>query len=597
MNFFKTLIASILGVFLALGLILIILVITISSSTQEPEPYIRDNTVLKIEMRGSLPAQTDSNPLDQIFDQDSNEKVSLETLKENLTKARHHDNIKGVWLRIDHMSSSWAHLEEARRLIRTFRDSSDKFIYASTNDLGLNEKGYFLATAADSVFSPPETFFEFDGFYTQVTFYDGLFEKLGIKTEITRHGKYKGAVEPYYRKEMSEENEYQLTQLLNQVNETFVTAVSEKTGRSIRELNALMNDQPQMTSQFAYDEQLVDSLLYPGQVEDYIRQRIGLKEDDSFKTVSNARYAKVSASSAGLENGSAEDKIVVIYANGPIMPDINSDSPFGNQQVITSTFFEKQLEEVREDEDVKALVIRVNSPGGAGSTSDLIWKQINGIKSNMPVIVSMGGVAASGGYYISMAADSIVAEPTTITGSIGVFSTKFNTKQFFNDKLGLTFDGVKTHKHADWLVQNRGMSPTEEKAFQQFVDNFYQAFIQKVAQSRNMDVTLVDSLAQGRVWTGADAQENGLVDVLGGMDKALTIAADEAGITDYKLEKYPKSKSFYELVMSSTATKAKAWLNNGWLSSMIGVEEIPQQLMLLKQRFPLALSPFKITVE
>src|SRR5699024_5594135 len=393
------------------------------------------------------------------------------------------------------MSSSWAHLEEARRLIRTFRDSSDKFIYASTNDLGLNEKGYFLATATDSVFSPPETFFEFDGFYTQVMFYEGLFEKLGIETEITRHGKYKGAVEPYYREEMSEENEYQMTQLLNQVSKTFVSAVSEKTGRTVEDLNALMNGQPQMTSQFAYDEQLVDSLLYPTQVEEHIKGRMKLEEDESFKTVSNARYAKVSASSADVESSSTDDKIAVIYAGGPIMPDLNSDSPFGNQELITNNFFEEQLEQVSEDEDVKAMVIRVNSPGGAGSTSDLIWKQINGIKSNMPVIVSMGGVAASGGYYISMAADSIVAEPTTITGSIGVFSTKFNTKQFFNDKLGLTFDGVKTHKHADWLAQNRGMSPTEEKAFQQFVDNFYQAFIQKVAQSRNMDVTLVDSLA------------------------------------------------------------------------------------------------------
>src|SRR5699024_9101620 len=205
--------------------------------------------------------------------------------------------------------------------------------------------------------------------------------------------------------------------------------------------------------------------------------------------------------------------------------------------------------------------------------------------------------AASGGYYISMAADSIVAEPTTITGSIGVFSTKFNTKQFFNDKLGLTFDGVKTHKHADWLAQNRGLSPTEEKAFQQFVDNFYQAFIQKVAQSRNMDVTLVDSLAQGRVWTGADAQENGLVDVLGGLDQALGIAADKAELTDYRLTKYPTAKSFYELLMSSTAAKAKAWLNASWLHSMTGIEEMPQQLTLLKQRFPLALFPLEITVE
>ena len=597
MNFFKTLIATILGIFLSLGLILVILLVTVSSSSQEPEPYVRDNTVLKIGLRGALPAQSSTNPLDEVLNQSSNNKVSLETLKENLNKARHHENIKGVWLEVDYMGGSWANLQEAHRLISTFRDSSDKFIYASTNDLGFNEKGYYLATAADSVFSPPETFFEFDGFYSQVTFYDGLFEKLGVETEITRHGKYKGAVEPYYRKEMSDENEYQMTQLLDQVSQTFVKAVSQKSGRSVSELNALMNGQPHMTSQFAYDEQLIDSLIYEDQLEKQIKKRIGLEEDASFKTISNKRYAKVSSSSAGIESSSTDHKIAVIYANGPIMPDMNNGSPFNDRELITDQFFEDQLKEVRDDDNVKALVVRVNSPGGAGSTSDLIWRKIQKVKEKMPVIVSMGGVAASGGYYISMAADSIVAEPTTITGSIGVFATKFNTKQFFNDKIGLTFDGVKTHEHADWLAQNRGLSETEKKAFQQFVDTFYKSFIGKVADSRGMDVARVDSLAQGRVWTGADAQENGLVDILGGMDKALSVAAQKAELKDYTLEKYPKEKSLYELVMGSAATQAKALLGNSWLSSITGIKDIEKELSLLKQRSALTLFPFDINIQ
>src|SRR5699024_8616444 len=560
MNFFKTLIASILGVFLALGLMVLISVIVISSSTKEPEPYIRDNSVLKIELQGSLPAKKSTNPLDEIFRKDNKGHVSLESLKNNLIKARHHDKIKGIWLQIDHMTGSWANLEEARRLINTFRDSSDKFIYASTNDLGYNEKGYFLATAADSVFSPPETFFEFDGFFMQVAFYKGLFEKLDIQTEIIRHGKYKSAVEPFFRKDMSEESKYQMNEMLDQISSTFVDAVSQKTGHSVDELNGLMNDQPHMTSQFAYDAHLVDSLIYPNQLSDLIEKRIGLEEDESFKTVSNARYADVSPSSAGMEDKSADDKIGVIYASGPIMPAVSSDLPFGGQEVITNDFFKKQLEDIRDDDDIKALVIRVNSPGGAGSTSDLIWNQLRELQKEMPVIVSMGGVAASGGYYISVAADTIVAESTTITGSIGVFSTKFNTKGFFNNKLGRNFDDVKRHKHADWMVQNEGLTSSEEKAFQQFTDNFYQSFVQKVANSRNMDVTLVDSLGQGRVWIGADAKKQGLVDIIGGMERALKIAAEKAELSNYQIAKFPKSKSFFEYFMNSTTAKAKIWL-------------------------------------
>lgn len=597
MNFFKTLIATILGIFLALGLILVILLIGVTSSSQEPEPYVQDNTILKIGLHGNLPARTSVSPLDEILNQTPNDKVSLETLKENLKKAQAQDNIKGVWLEIDYLTEGWANLQEAHRLISTFRDSSDKFVYASTNDLGYNEKGYFLATAADSVFSPPETFFEFDGFYSQVMFYDGLFEKLGIKTEITRHGKYKGAVEPFYRKELSEPNEYQITQLLEQVHHTYISAVSQKTGRSVSQLDSLMNRKPHLTAQFAYEEQLVDSLLYSDQLKELIKQRIGLKADASVNTITNDRYARVSPSSAGLETASASDEIAVIYASGPIMPGVESNTPFNDRQVITSQFFEKQLEKVREDDNVKALVIRVDSPGGAGSTSDLIWRQIQTIKEKMPVIVSMGGVAASGGYYISMAADSIVAEPTTITGSIGVFATKFNAKQLFNDKLGITFDGVKTNQHADWLSQTKSFSPDEAQAFQQFVDQFYQAFISKVAKARNMSVARVDSLAQGRVWTGADAKAHGLVDLLGGLDKAIEVAAESAKLEQFDLETYPKPQSFYELLMGSASAQAKAIFGESWWSKNTPLDEIQRDLSLLRQRHALTLFPFDIKIQ
>lgn len=596
MKFLKTLIAATLGTFLALTIIFFLVMITVSSSAEEAEPYIRSNSVLKISLSGSLPSQTSTNPLDELFKQKSNNKASLQTLKENLAKAKVHDNIKGVWLEIDFMAESWANLEEAHRMISTFRDSTDKFVYASTNDIGFNEKGYFLATAADSIFAPPETFFEFDGFYSQVTFFDGTFEKLGIKPEIIRHGKYKGAVEPFYRKELSKENEFQLTQLLNQASETFLEAVSSKTGRSVNDLNKLLNSKPHLTAQFGFQEQLIDSLMYPDQVAGHIKKRIGVEESTTLQTVSNERYAKVSASTAGVSTVSTSNKIAVIYANGPIIPDMDSNSPFDNKKYITTSFFEDQLKKIREDDNIKALVVRINSPGGSGSTSDLIWRKLQELKKEMPVIVSMGGVAASGGYYIAMAGDTIIAEPNTITGSIGVFATKFNAKQLFNEKLGLTFDEVKTHEHADWLLPTKDLSSSEHKAFQQYIDEFYQTFISKVAEARDISVDRADELAQGRIWTGADAKDNGLVDQLGGMGKAFEIAAQQSELENYRIERFPKPKSFYEVLMGSAGAQAKALLGGPLFGNPMA-DKIQKQISTLKRRDALLLFPYDINIQ
>lgn len=596
MKFFQTLIAATLGTLVALFIVFIVLFITIASSSGEPEPYIRDNTVLKMKLSGSLPAQTSTNPFDELFNQGSNDKVSLETLKENLAKAKVHDKIKGVWLEIDFVTEGWANLEEAHQVISAFRDSSEKFIYASTNDIGYNEQGYYLATATDSVFSPPESFFEFDGFYSQVMFLTGLFEKIGIETNIARSGKYKSAVEPYFRKDLSEESKYQLQQLLDKISGTFVNAVSQKTGKSVEEINALLNSQPNLVSEFGYSNGLIDSLIYADELERHIKKRMGLKEDASLKTVSNGRYAKVTGRTAGLTKNSTDDRIAVIYASGPILPDINSNSPFDNEQYITTGFFEKQLEEVREDDKVKALVVRINSPGGSGSTSDVIWRMLQETKKEIPVIVSMGPVAASGGYYIAMAADSIVAEPTTITGSIGVFATKLNTKQLFNEELGITFDEVKSHEYADWLLPTNEFSISEEKAFNQYVDNFYDTFITKVAEARGMTSQQVDNIAQGRVWTGEAAKQENLIDVLGGLNTAMQVAAEKAGMDEYDIITYPKPKDLYQLLMGSAEAKAKAWMGESWFVNPY-TKDVANKLSILKQQRALALFPYEITIQ
>ncbi|MGD8426903.1 MAG: signal peptide peptidase SppA [Balneolaceae bacterium] len=596
MKFFKTLIAATLGTILAFLIIFFLAIITISSSSKEPEPYVQSNSVLKISLSGSLPSRPPSNPLDELFNRKQNDKASLQTLKENLSKAKTDTKISGIWLQIDVMTAGWANLEEAHQLISAFRDSSDKFVYASTNDIGFNEKGYYLATAADSIFSPPEAFFEFDGFYSQVMFLEGMFDKLGINAEVTRHGKYKGAVEPFYRKDLSEENAYQLNQILEGVTNTFLTAVNKKTGLSIEKLNGLLNDKPHLTAEFAYRQHLIDSLMYDDQVENYIKTHIGISDSGTLTTVSNGRYAKVSASTAGLSQPSVTDKIAVIYANGPIAPDMDSNSPFDRDNYISASFIENQLKQIRGDNNVKALVLRVKSPGGSGSTSDTIWRMLQETKKTIPVIVSMGHVAASGGYYISMAADSIVAEPTTITGSIGVFATKFNAKQLFNDKLGITFDEVKSHEHADWLTSTRQLSPSEQKALQQYIDAFYHTFITKAAKDRGMTADQIDNIAQGRVWTGAAAQKQGLVDELGGLDRALDIAAEKAGLKAYKVARYPKPKSFYEMLMGSASVEAQTLFPNSWFSNPIA-EKVKTQLSLLKHHDALTLFPYEIKIE
>lgn len=596
MKFFQTLIAATLGTLIALFLIFIVLFVTLASTSGDPEPYIRDNTVLKLQLSGTLPAQTSSNPFDELFNQASNNKVSLETLKENLAKARVHDNVKGIWLEIDFVTEGWANLEEAHRMISTFRDSSDKFIYASTNDIGYNEQGYYLATATDSIFSPPESFFEFDGFYNQVTFLTGLFEKIGIEAQIARSGKYKSAVEPYFRKDLSEESEFQLREILNTTNNTFVNAVGAKTGKSAEEINSLLNSQPSLISGFGYQNGLIDSLMYADQVEAHIKNRLGLEETTTLQTVSNQRYAKVSGQSAGLESNETDDKIAVIYASGPILPEISSNTPFDDQQYITPGFFKEQLEEIREDDNVKALVVRINSPGGSGSSSDAIWRMLQETKKDIPVIVSMGPVAASGGYYIAMAADSIVADPTTITGSIGVFATKLNTKQLFNEELGITFDEVKTHDYADWLLPTNEFTDTEEKAFNQYVNQFYDTFITKVAESRGMTKEQVDSIAQGRVWTGEAAKQENLVDVLGGLDTAMGIAAEKAEIEAYDVVTYPKPKDLYQLLMGSAATQAKAIMGDTWFGNQ-HAQDVAKKLSILKQQRALALFPYEITIQ
>jgi protease-4 len=598
MNFLKTLLATTLGFFVAAFIIVVlffIFVIAANHFTQPSEPKLENNSVLVMDIQGSLPTRLPNNPLRDFF-HPSPRTVSLVNLENNLKKAAADNHIKGVVLKISQLHESWANLQEAYQAISQFRKSSSKFIYSTTTDLGFNEKGYYLAAAGDSVFSPPQSFFEFDGFYMQTTYLKGLLDTLGIKTYIARHGKFKSAVEQFSRKSMSQPDKKQLGLLLDETSNAFLQAVSRKTGDSISVLNTMLNKEPHLSAQFGYHKKLIDSLLYANQLDSLLKKRMELKEDENFHTVYGSRYALVSPEEAGLHQPEPDGTIAVLYANGMILNGGGHTNRFGQQHIITAPWFKSQLKHIQDNHHIKALVIRINSPGGSGSASDEIWHMIRQTTKKMPVVVSMGAVDASGGYYISSAADAIVANPTTITGSIGVFSIHFNARQFFNNKLGITFDDIKSNKHADWLSPVHKFTPSEKKAFKTNITAFYHNFLEKVAKGRGMSVEQVDEIARGRVWSGKDARKHHLVDTLGGLQKALNIAAGKANLEHYKTESFPKERGFIQQFFNSLQYRTQFTL-----AKILGrdnqLKDKNKRLLLLKQRGALLLFPYRLEIQ
>ncbi|MEX0681471.1 MAG: signal peptide peptidase SppA [Balneolales bacterium] len=564
MSFFKTFFASLLAIFVSVFFLFLLGVILFVSSQKETEPYIGDGSVLEINMGSTLIERPSPDPLSMLMQDPDRVPITLRELESNLEKAAADQRIEGVWIKVNNLAAPWAHLAAMRNEMLKFRETSGKFIYVSTEDIGFNEQSFFIATAADSVFSPPETFFEFDGFFIQAVFFKEFLDKIGVEAEIFRAGDYKSAVEPFYRSSFSEENELQLQAIIDNVADIFLDAVGRRTGKSRAELDALMNEEPVLTSRGAFEAGLIDKLLYPSEVKKQIETRIKEQGHRELRTVSYNRYNRVSRSAAGIPKAAGNDKIALIYASGNIMPDPGAPSVFpDSREMITARGMADHLKAAREDDQVKAIVLRINSPGGAGSTSDLIWHEIRQTAMEKPVIASMGSVAASGGYYIGMAADTIVASGQSITGSIGVFGVAMNMQELFNEKLGLYFDEVTTHEQSLWLTPDKPMTEVARTTFQSYVDEFYNVFLQRVSESRNMTIEEVHEVAGGRVWAGTDAYEAGLVDVLGELNEALAIAAEAAGIEAYTVESYPKPKSLLELLSGSAQKQVKILLNPG----------------------------------
>lgn len=558
MGFFRTFLASLLAIFVSFLILFFFFIAMIaglaSQGASEAPPYVRDNTVLVIPLSGSLPEIAVDDPFEQLLNPGGGSGNSVANIRENLRKAASDTKIQGVWLKLNPLATSWVHLHEIRQALLEFSESG-KFIYASTDDLGMNEQAYYLATASDSLFSPAQSFFEFDGFYLQPYFLKDLFDKIGIEAQVGRSGDYKTFAETYTRNDLSPENREQYAAILSGNTAEFMRSVSEFTGKSVASLDSLLNSRPILSPQTAHENGLIQALMYPDEVERHMKQRLGIDEDGRLNTVTNAKYARVTPSSVGIDEPSTDNRIAVIHASGEIMPNIASGFMDPNA-LITANNFKSSLDKVLDDDNVKALVVRIDSPGGAASTSDLIHHMLREASEKIPVVASMGPTAASGGYYIAMGADTVVASPFTVTGSIGVISMKYNVQELAEDKLGITFDEVRSHTHADWLSFTRPFSDKESDLFQDFNSQAYETFLSIVGENRGMSRDEVHAVAQGRVWLGSQALDNGLVDVLGGYGDALRIAGEMAGIDAWRVVKYPEQKTFIERLTQSTQNMA-----------------------------------------
>ena len=524
MNFFKTFLASLLAFFVAnfvwffLFIIIIAGVAAIGSSTTIVEP----KSVLKIDLSESIVDQPVNDPLAGFDPMSMNVQKSVSNMQvmNAIESAAQDDNIEGIYINLTGAgTASAALLEEVRDYITAFKESG-KFVVAYGEVY--SQGGYYLASVADSIFLNPVGEMEWRGLAAQVMFYKGLLDKLGIEPQVFRHGTFKSAVEPYIMSRMSPENRTQMETIASSIWGTMVADIAKERNLSIDSLNMFATDLSAMMAEDALANRMVDGLKYEDEVEDILREKLELDADEDITFVTLGEYIAANPYTPSY----SDNKIEVIYAEGQIVQGTSEQGTLGSSTLAD------QLAEARLDEEVKAVVLRVNSPGGSALASEVIWREMELLRQQKPVIVSMGDYAASGGYYISAPADAIIANATTLTGSIGVFGLMFNAEKALNNKLGITIDVAKTNPSADMGMPFRAVSSNERTKIMRSIEQVYSTFVNHVADGRNMTFDSVDAIGQGRVWTGNDGNRIGLVDEIGGLKYAIAVAADKAECLD-----------------------------------------------------------------
>lgn len=545
-DFIKFVFATVVGIiiFCVGGFFLSLLMLFSIAWSSDSETQVPEKSVLKLDFNGTLSERgSEDLPFAALLGDDTSN-YTLRDVLSAIGKAKENESIAGIYIEADMLGTGYASLKSIRDALLDFRESG-KFVvaYADNYTQGL----YYLSSVADKVMLNPRGVIQWRGLSATPMFYKELLDKLGVEMQVFRVGTYKSAVEPFVATEMSDANRQQIETYLKSVWGTVTNEVAASRGLTVEQLNACADRMLMFyPAQESVTAGLADTLIYKNDVRDYLEARVGLDEDDDLSLLSLADMAGVAKNQPKDKSGNV---VAVYYASGEI------DGTQGEgSEYIDSEEMAADLRRLKEDEDVRAVVLRVNSPGGSAYGSEQIWYAVSELKKEKPVIVSMGDYAASGGYYLSCCADTIVAEPTTLTGSIGIFGLYPNV-QGLTKKIGLDFDVVKTNRFADFGTPGRPLNADESSLMQMMVNEGYDLFLERCAQGRGMTKEEVDKVGQGRVWTGADALELGLVDELGGLDRALEIAVEKAGVEHYTLMSYPAPRPFLESLKRISPTR------------------------------------------
>lgn len=550
-QFFKFMFASLFGMILG-GILLIFIFVGIigslaSGDSNETKTSIKENSVLEFNLNYLIPDRTLKNPFDgfPIPGMEQGKAIGLNDILANIKKAATNDNIKGILINAEVSPNSYAGLEEIRNELIEFKKSK-KFVisYAEIMD----EHSYYVASVSDKIYLNPSGEILLNGFSQQVFYIKGMLDKIGLKPELIRHGKFKAAGEPFIADKMSAENRSQIESYMGSLYNHFLNQIAIARKKDVAEVTSIVNELKIQNGKDAVALKMIDGLKYQDEVDAEIKTRLGLKESEKISSITMAKFKGVSNNASISDN-----KIAVLYCVGEIVGGQGNDETMGSERIAEA------IKKIREDDSYKALVLRVNSPGGSALASDIMWREIVLCKKKKPVVVSMGNVAASGGYYIAAPADAIVAQPNTITGSIGVFGMLINAQELLNNKLGVKIETVKFGEFSDLGSPDRPLNEAERKVIQNAVDRVYTDFINRVAEGRKMTEAQVDSIAQGRVWSGVDAKKIGLVDELGGLDKAIAIAAKKAKLDEYRTVELPNLKDPFEEIFSSLSNQASIY--------------------------------------
>jgi len=506
----------------------------------ESEVLVNDNAVLTMDMSIDIPDKASDNPFENIdfMTFESSKVLGLNDILKTLEKAKNDERIKGIYLNLSYIPAGLASVEEIRNKLIDFK-SSGKFIicYSSV----YSQKAYYIASVADKIYMNPQGGIEWKGLNSQVMFFKGALEKLGIEAQIFRHGQFKSAVEPFMNDHMSEASKLQSITLLQSIWDDMCNKISKQRDISVNDLNMYADSLMVYDAETALKYGFIDGILYYDEVLADLKSKSGSEDKPKDFMININKYCDAKIKT---EKNKSQNKIAVIFAEGDI---VDGSKPDNN---IAGDWMAEIIREVREDEDVKAVVLRVNSPGGSGLASEIIWREVKLTAEVKPVVVSMGNLAASGGYYISCPANYIFAQPNTITGSIGVFGMIPNIQKLMNEKLGITVDGVGTNDNSDFGSMMRPFTPAEGEFIQRQIEDFYDVFLTRVSDGRELTKAEVDSIGQGRVWSGSNAIEIGLVDEIGGLDNAVKKAKELAKIEDYRIFEYPEKVDFMEKLMS-----------------------------------------------